>query len=132
MIANARIVVRRCPALPRRIVSTGSSVESERVSDPIRPATEPEPDPAAASSSAGQLDAETAPRSADVEAGCAAEPGHDAEPGPEPRAHPDAIGALHRCQHCDQPIANPHWRRRFCSGRCRVQSHRAARRKRGR
>lgn len=65
------------------------------------------------------------PRSAPAPLGCADEPEHDAEPIPETKRARESIGALQRCRHCDHAIGSPHWRKRYCSGRCRVAAHRA-------
>lgn len=135
-IATPRIVLLRiaprCHAATLPSVSPGVPADRERVLHPIAAAgfepagsveTEPETDGAAV-----PMAGDTGPCSAPAPLGCAAERGHDAESGSDTKRARESIGALHQCQHCDQPIATPHWRQRYCSGRCPVAAHRAGRR----
>ena len=51
----------------------------------------------------------------------------DSPPVERAKTNPDAVGALQRCGQRGSLLPSAHWRRRFCSSRCRVAAHRARR-----
>ncbi len=119
---------RRCHAEPVSTVSLGVLADLERVSE-ASGTRDTEPEQSAAPGGVVQLDAETGPRSADVEAGCADEPSHDAEPDPDRKRAQESGKARHtQCSHCGSSFGRPsRSHRRFCSGRCQRAAHRARR-----
>lgn len=137
-IATPRIVVvpiaPGCHAATLPSVSPGVRADRERVLHPIaatgsEPAGSAETQPETGGAGV-RTTGETGPRSAEAKAESVTRGSDDSAPADDPKRARDSIGALHRCQRCDQSIANPHWRSRFCGGRCRVAAHRAARRAR--